>query len=508
MRRATPHRRSRAIGTLIGMLIFAALMLIILSLLTYYYYYLDATHALRQRHEDRVDTARSVAQSIYGNWTYKGGSLNITVHNPTAYPAPVSGILIIYGDGSAQEFSTQGTVIPPAATLTISLTGLRGEPSSIVFAYNIEGVAYSAPLRIAAVTRGVTTTQPPGAGWLEGWTCRVEITISNNVATTLRNYQVLVVLNSTNFDGWNYLQRDGSDIRFTSSDGATLIPHWIEYFDYPGRYAVIWVKVPQIPASGTITIYMYYGNPQAGAASNGSAVFDFFDDFTTLNNTIWRAVSSPGVEFNPTIQSSTEFHDGLGVALETNEYEDTYQYANIHTIQTWSVPASGPSYMVEARLSPRTGEDHDIELDLYTRPYSSIHPYRAQGAYIHAWGWNNNDRDRRSGVWAWYFMPGNWDRTVWDNGGGKSFRAGDWFVVGIAYYRGSTYYYVWPDADYSSPYAYKIYGNAYSNFRIVLGQDNGGYRPPRQEGWVDWVMIRKIVFPEPQVVIGSATCSA
>ena len=42
----------------------------------------------------------------------------------------------------------------------------------------------------------------------------------------------------------------------------------------------IWVKVPSIPANGTVEIWMYYGNPRLASASNGEAVFDFFDDFT------------------------------------------------------------------------------------------------------------------------------------------------------------------------------------------------------------------------------------
>ena len=44
--------------------------------------------------------------------------------------------------------------------------------------------------------------------------------------------------------------------------------------------ATVWVKVPSIPAGGTINVYMYYGNPAALSASNGNAVFDFFDDFS------------------------------------------------------------------------------------------------------------------------------------------------------------------------------------------------------------------------------------
>jgi hypothetical protein len=70
---------------------------------------------------------------------------------------------------------------------------------------------------------------------------------------------------------------DYGDIRFTDSDGSTLLNYWQEA---DGRF---WVKVPSIPASSTKTIYVYYGNPSATSVSNGRATFVLFDDFQTLS---------------------------------------------------------------------------------------------------------------------------------------------------------------------------------------------------------------------------------
>ena len=74
------------------------------------------------------------------------------------------------------------------------------------------------------------------------------------------NYSIKIVLDRT--FSWDKVKHDGSDIRFTDDDGVTHLPHWIEEWDY-GAKAIIWVKVPLIPASSTKTIYMYYGNPIA-----------------------------------------------------------------------------------------------------------------------------------------------------------------------------------------------------------------------------------------------------
>lgn len=59
--------------------------------------------------------------------------------------------------------------------------------------------------------------------------------------------------------------------------------------------AIVWVKIPEIPASSTQTIYMYYGNPEASSLSNGEMTFDFFDDFNTFNTSIWGKTSSTGI---------------------------------------------------------------------------------------------------------------------------------------------------------------------------------------------------------------------
>jgi len=90
----------------------------------------------------------------------------------------------------------------------------------------------------------------------EAWHYRVEVTIENLCSETLTGYQVQVLLDSS-FALDNALP-DGSDLRVTDSDGITLIPFWIEEWDYMSS-ASIWVKVPSMALEGA-TIYLYYGN--------------------------------------------------------------------------------------------------------------------------------------------------------------------------------------------------------------------------------------------------------
>ena len=131
--------------------------------------------------------------------------------------------------------------------------------------------------------------------WNTDWQYKREITIQENSGNNLTDYQVKIVLNSSNFD-FSKANSDGSDIRFVDSDDTTPLSYWIEKWDSVNQEAIVWVKVPSIPANSTKTIYMYYGNPSASSESNGDAVFEFFDDFeeTSLDTNKWDVMSSAG----------------------------------------------------------------------------------------------------------------------------------------------------------------------------------------------------------------------
>ncbi len=93
---------------------------------------------------------------------------------------------------------------------------------------------------------------PVSAG-LAGWQYQRKITIQENSGETLRDYQVLVELDGSDFPGET--QPDGDDIRFTDADGCEL-SYWIEEFDAGSERANIWVKVPEIPVNGAVKVML------------------------------------------------------------------------------------------------------------------------------------------------------------------------------------------------------------------------------------------------------------
>ncbi|HNY36046.1 MAG TPA: DUF2341 domain-containing protein [Candidatus Pacearchaeota archaeon] len=120
-----------------------------------------------------------------------------------------------------------------------------------------------------------------GESWLSGYGYRKTVTV--NSASALSNYQIKLTVPYVT----SKMNTDFSDLRFTSSDGATELSYWIESYT-ASTPAIVWVKVPSI-SSGDNTIYIYYGKNSATTASNGDDTFDFFDDFNNefINRSKW-----------------------------------------------------------------------------------------------------------------------------------------------------------------------------------------------------------------------------
>jgi len=73
-----------------------------------------------------------------------------------------------------------------------------------------------------------------------------------------------------------HCRADFGDVRFTSSDGRTLLDYWIEK-KTDNSVAIIWVEIPNLPASpDTVMIYIYYGNSNAETTSSGTDTFNAF----------------------------------------------------------------------------------------------------------------------------------------------------------------------------------------------------------------------------------------
>ncbi|HBC56539.1 MAG TPA: DUF2341 domain-containing protein [Gammaproteobacteria bacterium] len=129
----------------------------------------------------------------------------------------------------------------------------------------------------------LTLTQSANAWWQEEWNFRKKVSLDTsltgaNLTESLTEFTLLVRLHSGNFGYFLDLNPDGSDLRFVAADDRTPLSFHIEKFDPINEMALIWVKVPQLTSGvDTESIWMYYGNQGAVAASDSAASFDIHE---------------------------------------------------------------------------------------------------------------------------------------------------------------------------------------------------------------------------------------
>lgn len=125
-------------------------------------------------------------------------------------------------------------------------------------------------------------------GWLTGWGYRKSHVI-NPATGAGTNYQKRITVHyGAGADSGKdvYLngkcKTDFGDIRVTQSDGTTIIAGnnngWREE-KVDSDHASIWIKIPDSLESNPVTIYVYYGNASATWSDSGDNTFPFFDDF-------------------------------------------------------------------------------------------------------------------------------------------------------------------------------------------------------------------------------------
>lgn len=115
--------------------------------------------------------------------------------------------------------------------------------------------------------------------WLTGWSRRKSILIAGATGAGT-NYSVSITVPYDSDMNANF-----SDIRFTDNDKITLLDHWRESYT-ASTTSLFWVKVSDDLGTAKY-IYMYYGNDEVDTASNGTATFLFYEDWSSQSLDNW-----------------------------------------------------------------------------------------------------------------------------------------------------------------------------------------------------------------------------
>jgi hypothetical protein len=161
--------------------------------------------------------------------------------------------------------------------------------------------------------------------WLTNWNKRKQLSINGTSFGSQSSYQMKITIyygsgtdSSGNIYCNGYCKTDFSDIRFTNTDGTTLLSYWIES-STPSSNAAIWVNIPSIPTGSNSTyIYIYYNNSGATSLSNAPSTFIFYDDFSELNLNKWTIGGSTWSASNGYLAATSPSTEGWIYANSVN----------------------------------------------------------------------------------------------------------------------------------------------------------------------------------------------
>lgn len=256
------------------------------------------------------------------------------------------------------------------------------------------------------------------------WSYRKQITFDNSAqAENLTNIPILVKLTASNFD-FAKAQSAGQDIRFTDSDGTTLLSYEIEKWDNVNSIAYIWVKVPQIDASSSSdSIFMYYGNNSASDAQAATSVW------SNGYAAVWHLKESAN-------GTAGEYKDALGVINgqggggTVSRVPVASSSGQIDGAQTFTSANSSYISIGDAAGLDQTG---DMTVEAWTKPSSisaTTQIVLEKGDGATAANRQYSFRLASSNQWAFFLYTGSTTNSATDNSTAPSTSRFD-FLTGV-----------------------------------------------------------------------------
>ncbi|HEV2269382.1 MAG TPA: DUF2341 domain-containing protein [Steroidobacteraceae bacterium] len=191
----------------------------------------------------------------------------------------------------------------------------------------------------------VGTAWGQGKGWWNNdWPYRKQITLDAsatgaNIAGAADSVPVLVRLSLANFQYFNNLKPDASDLRAIADDDSTPLKFHIERFDPQAQIALIWVLLPKLNGGSKTSFYLYYGNPNASSASDPAGTYD---GQQVMVYHFGPAAGSP--------QDSTHYKsDPIAFTATVNAASLIATGASFSGSQTITVPATGALHLAAAQ---------------------------------------------------------------------------------------------------------------------------------------------------------------
>ena len=379
------------------------------------------------------------------------------------------------GDLIAVWSRTLTRVLPALEEINVS-------PSTQVSIYDVSDIhiVLDSPDYVSGAGSFQLLVKKIGVGLFAGDICN-PIAVNNPGIAPLYNYTIKVALNSTSDVLWGYI--NSTNVYFTTSTGSPLY-YWVQQLDSTNEHAVLWVKVPYIPAGESVVVCMHYGGTNPYSSYNDPhRTFLLFDDFdgTSVNTTRWNVHGTPSVSG--------------GILYMSGVYQIGWFYPRIYGNSTWiwtkiNLPSSYEVIMNASLSYPDWGIAFGSN-SFTPGPFYAIYINATSGiGYGETIEYDNNLNEydaltRRSII--------NGSGTVLDYIN-NPYTLNTWSIFEIYVNSNST---VYTYQDGTLVVWYTLNPSYVTSGPFGFGQITG--RTPSE---YDWIAIRKHASPEPTVTVG------
>jgi hypothetical protein len=310
-----------------------------------------------------------------------------------------------------------------------------------------------------------------------GYHNRTAISVTERTGNTLTDYPVKIPVDSLYLYNKNYMTATGNEVRFTTSDGSTLLSFWREKntgTTFPDDNTFYWVKGTWT-GGATTTIYMYFDPTLTSQPTASSMVAVFPSDVNgdTCDDFI-RADSSTTVGKMTGQTNNWTLAAGFKASIDTNRLKivgtDALYYGLKRAHGKSADPTNCDGWMAEFRIQP---------VSAYPDVYQYFYAWLFGSVTHHAAVWNPHDGDIYVG-----FVDTNYNLAVLQ-----------WFRIGLEYDISADKASYWRDQAETS-YAVAITTGSQGEYDFMFGTSEIA---PSNTYYVDRMFIRPYVRLEPIV---------
>jgi len=224
------------------------------------------------------------------------------------------------------------------------------------------GDGYSVQTDTLTVLGSIQLSTTASPSWYNNdWTYRKAITVTNPNTHAIVNFQIWVPTGTSSGQvdldtavNFGKMQSNQGDVRFTSSNGTTLLNYWIQPSTITatlGKTLGFWVKVSSIAKnSGTDIIYMYYGNASTGTTSN-------------FDNTMEKLSTSTAANVYDTRLRALYNLDNSQIESELIPDGGFEQWTSATNLTNWDENnANGTTRKIDQVTNPRKGGSNSVKI--------------------------------------------------------------------------------------------------------------------------------------------------